>query len=149
MASLSAALVHHAKRSGEGELGSVWFSWVVMGWRPGVWVVVAARPLVAAWGSRLAQTPLPRVLGLHAWSPNRRCGEYDILPPQEAGSVIWRHHLLWYLHRRTEKLQEQCSPEVPNFLARELVGAYILKRSWRRTEVARLGGGNGFVRVRR
>lgn len=68
-------------------MGLVWFAWVVVGWRPGVWVVVAARPLVAAWRSRLAQTPLPRALGLHAWSPNRCCVEYDILPPLDAGSV--------------------------------------------------------------
>ena len=31
-------------------MDSVWLAWVVVGWRPGVWVVVAARPLVAAWG---------------------------------------------------------------------------------------------------
>jgi len=34
-------------------------------------VAVAAWPPVAAWGSRLAQTPLPRALGLHVSSPNR------------------------------------------------------------------------------
>lgn len=36
------AQVHHAKGAREGDLGSVWFLWVAAGWRPGVWVEVAA-----------------------------------------------------------------------------------------------------------
>ena len=63
--------------------------------------------------------------------------------------MAWRGHSLWYFYRRTEELRKQVSPKVTSFAPRKPMGAYMLKRSWRLTVVARWGGGNGFVRVGR
>jgi hypothetical protein len=66
-------------------------------------------------GPRLAQTPLPHALELHASSPN--CLKYDILPPLDAGPAPSEATPCCTFYRRTEELWKQFSPEVPNFLA--------------------------------
>src|SRR5262245_30149543 len=100
MASLSAALVHHAQRSGDGGLDSFWFQWGSR--RLAAGCVGSGRGLTAGRSLGVAAGPDP--------APARP-GAARLVEPwvrrvrHTSSAGCWlaeRGHALWYLCRRTE-----------------------------------------------